>query len=93
MVSLSHDLFFNPAPAPKKKKYLGYFREIFLFYYENVCCVYSLKSPHLGITNEYTISIYHYFIEDWKYIPICLLILYYDRAWQIKKKSTCPLGK
>ena len=30
------------------------FREIFLFYYEVVCCVYSLESPHRGDSNEYT---------------------------------------
>ena len=29
-------------------------REIFLFYYEIVCCVYSLESPHRGDSNEYT---------------------------------------
>ena len=30
------------------------FKEIFLFYYENVYCVYSLESPHEGASNEYT---------------------------------------
>ena len=30
------------------------FREIFLFYREIVCCVYSLESPHRGNSNEYT---------------------------------------
>ena len=30
------------------------FREIFLFYREIVCCVYSLESPHQGNSNEYT---------------------------------------
>ena len=29
-------------------------REIFLFYYEIVCCVYLLESPHRGDSNEYT---------------------------------------
>ena len=29
-------------------------REILLFYYEIVCCVYSLESPHRGDSNEYT---------------------------------------
>ena len=29
-------------------------REIFLFYYEIICCVYSLQSPHRGDSNEYT---------------------------------------
>ena len=29
-------------------------REIFLFYNEIVCCVYSLESPHRGDLNEYT---------------------------------------
>ena len=28
--------------------------EIFLFYHEIVCCVYSLESPHRGDSNEYT---------------------------------------
>ena len=30
------------------------FREIFLFYYEIVCCVYSLELPHCGNSNKYT---------------------------------------
>ena len=30
------------------------FREIFLFYHEIVCCVYSLELPHRGNSNEYT---------------------------------------
>ena len=30
------------------------FKEIFLFYREIVCCVYSLESPHRGDSNEYT---------------------------------------
>ena len=30
------------------------FREIFLFYHEFVCCVYSLESLHRGDSNEYT---------------------------------------
>ena len=29
------------------------FREVFLFRYEIVCCVYSLESPHRGDSNEY----------------------------------------
>ena len=29
-------------------------REIFLFYREIVCCVYSLESPQRGDSNEYT---------------------------------------
>ena len=29
------------------------FNEIFLFYREIVCCVYSLESPHRGDSNEY----------------------------------------
>ena len=28
--------------------------DIFLFYHENVCCVYSLESPERGDSNEYT---------------------------------------
>ena len=30
------------------------FKEIFLFYYKIVCCVYSLESPLRGDSNEYT---------------------------------------
>ena len=30
------------------------FKDIFLFYREIVCCVYSLESPHRGDSNEYT---------------------------------------
>ena len=30
------------------------FKEIFLFYHEIVCCVYSLELPHWGNSNEYT---------------------------------------
>ena len=30
------------------------FKEIFLFYHEVVCCVYSLESLHRGNSNEYT---------------------------------------
>ena len=29
-----------------QEKNFGILREIFLFYRENVCCVYSLESPH-----------------------------------------------
>ena len=38
-------------PDSSRKQIL---REIFLFYYEIVCCVYSLESPHRGNFNEYT---------------------------------------
>ena len=37
-----------------ENKYFGILREFFLFYHENVCCVYSLESPHRGDSNEYT---------------------------------------
>ena len=30
----------------KENKYFGILKEIFLFYCENVCCVYSLELPH-----------------------------------------------
>ena len=30
------------------------FKEIFLFYHETVCCVYSLESPHRGDSNDHT---------------------------------------
>ena len=33
-------------PITKENKYFGILREIFLFYHENVFCVYSLESPH-----------------------------------------------
>ena len=38
----------------QENKYTGYFREIFIFYHENICCVYSLESPHRDESNEYT---------------------------------------
>ena len=37
-------------PKLKKTK----FKEIFLFYHNIVCCVYSLELPHRGNSNEYT---------------------------------------
>ena len=43
------------------------FREIFLFYREIVCCVYSLESPHRGDSNEYTQhTTYNYCVENRK---------------------------
>ena len=41
-------------PIAQEKNILGYFRAIFLFYHENVCCVYSLEWPRRGDSNEYT---------------------------------------
>ena len=41
-------------PIAKENKYFGILMEIFLFYHENVCCVYSLESPHRGDSNECT---------------------------------------
>ena len=38
-------------PDSSRKQIL---REIFLFYYEIICCVYALESPHRGNSNEYT---------------------------------------
>ena len=38
-------------PLAQENKYL---EKIFLFYHEIVCCVYSLESPHWGVSNEYT---------------------------------------
>ena len=32
---------------------LRYFRVIFLFYHENICCVYSFESTHCGDCNDY----------------------------------------
>ena len=46
--------FFSPYkifPIAQENKYLGIF---FLFYHGIVCCVYSLESPHLRDSNEYT---------------------------------------
>ena len=46
--------FFSPykiIPIDQENKYLGIF---FKFYHGNVCCVYSLQSPHRGDSNEYT---------------------------------------
>ena len=46
------------------------FKEIFLFYHEIVCCVYSLELPHQGDSNKYTQQnqcvhlTYRYCIED-----------------------------
>ena len=48
------------------------FREIFLFYYEIVCCVYSLESPHRGDSNEYT----QHTIIVWKIEKISLSYRY-----------------
>ena len=28
--------------------------ELFLFYHDNACCMYSLESPHRGYANDYT---------------------------------------
>ena len=55
-------------PIAQENKNFGILREIYLFYHENVCCVYSLESPHRGDSNEYTPT-YHYFIEEGKDIP------------------------
>ena len=40
-----------PPHLPHPKKQIP--REIFLFYHENVCCMYSSESPHRGNSNEY----------------------------------------
>ena len=40
----------NPSDSSRKQ----IFKEIFLFYHEILCCVYSLESPHRGDSNEYT---------------------------------------
>ena len=41
-------------PIAEENKYFGILMEIFIVYHENVCCVYSLESPHRGDSNEYT---------------------------------------
>ena len=38
--------------SPDQEAYWGY---IFNFFNMNVCCVFSLESPHRGDSNEYTI--------------------------------------
>ena len=38
-------------PIAQENKYFGSLKEMFLFYQENVCCVYSLER---GDSNEYT---------------------------------------
>ena len=51
-------------PRAQENKYLKIFRDIFIFYHETVCCVFSLELPHYGDSNEYTnIPL---FIEDYK---------------------------
>ena len=40
-------------PTAQENKYLGIFKRFFLFYHENVYCVYSLESPRRGYSNEY----------------------------------------
>ena len=42
---------YDILPLAQENKKL---REIFLFYHEIVCCVFSLESPHRGDSNEYT---------------------------------------
>ena len=60
----------------KKFKKNGILREIFLFYHENVCCVYSLELPHCSNSNEYT---QHTIIllEDGKDIPRLFSFAFY----------------
>ena len=38
----------------QKSNISGHFREMFLFYHEHVCGMYSLESPHRGDFNKYT---------------------------------------
>ena len=38
----------------QENKYLELFLVMLLFNHENVCCVYSLESPHRGDSNEST---------------------------------------
>ena len=42
----------NSNSSDRSRKQI--FMEIFLFYHEIVCCVYSLELPHWGNSNEYT---------------------------------------
>ena len=46
--------FLSPRKSIPTTQENKYFREIFLFYLENVCYVYSLDSPYRGDSNEYT---------------------------------------
>ena len=42
-------------------------KQIFLFYFEIVCCVYSLELPHQGNSNEYMQHTI-FFVEDRKHL-------------------------
>ena len=46
--------YFRPHSISSDSSRKQIFREIFLFYHEIVCCVYSLESPHRGDSDEYT---------------------------------------
>ena len=46
----------NSSDSSRKQIFKEILGKIFLFYHENVCCVYSLESPHRGDSNEYTQS-------------------------------------
>ena len=48
--------------APENKIFI----EIFLFYHEIVCWVYSLESPHRGDSNEYIQHTNLLFYRRWK---------------------------
>ena len=43
----------NSSDSSRKQIFTSIY-EVFLFYHENVWCVFSLKSPHRGDFNEYT---------------------------------------
>ena len=58
--------YFNSS---RKQILKGYFRKIFLFYHEKVCCVYLLELPHQF---QWVHSTYHYFIADVKDITTLL---------------------
>ena len=51
---VSFELVFQSLRNSSDSSRKQIFKEIFLFYREIVCCVYSLESPHRGDSNEYT---------------------------------------
>ena len=48
------ELFFQSLQNSSNSSRKQIVNDFYLFYYEIVCCVYSLESPHRGDSNEYT---------------------------------------
>ena len=57
-----------------RKQIFGDF-DFFLFYQENICCVYSLESPHRDDSNENTTyhDLYRNCQKAYKLSPFCFL--------------------